>query len=163
MTSLAPMPTVPVTRPSVVITSRTWVDWRSKADTNRMSRLVMMPTRRPSSSTTGRPEMRYCAHSASTSSIVASGVVVIGSVIMPDSLRLTRSTIDACSAIERLRWMMPRPPSRAMAIARRASVTVSIAADSSGVATVMRRVTREDVSASLGMTSVGPGRSRTSS
>ena len=55
------------------------------------------------------------------------------------------------------------PPWRAMAIAMRASVTVSIAAESSGVATVMRRVRRELVSASLGMTSVCPGSRRTSS
>ena len=95
MTSFAPMPTRPVTRPSVVMTSRTLVVWRSKPDTNRMSRLVMMPTSFPPSSTTGSPEMRYCAQSLSTSSIVASGVVVIGSVIMPDSLRLTWSTIAA--------------------------------------------------------------------
>ena len=107
--------------------------------------------------------MRNCAQSASTSSIVASGVVVIGFEIMPDSLRFTRSTCDACSSIERLRCRMPRPPSRATAIAMRASVTVSIALETSGVATVIRRVTREDVSASLGMTSVCPGRSRTSS
>ena len=107
--------------------------------------------------------MRYCAHSPSTSSIVASGVVVIGSVIIPDSLRLTRSTIAAWSAIDRFRWMIPMPPSRAIAIARRVSVTVSIAAEMSGVATVMRRVTRLEVSASLGMTSVCPGSSRTSS
>ena len=46
------------------------------------------------------------------------------------------------------------PPWRAMAIAMRASVTVSIAADSSGVATSMRRVRRDVVSASLGITSV---------
>ena len=59
--------------------------------------------------------------------------------------------------------MMPMPPSRAIAIAMRASVTVSMALETSGVATVMRRVTRDDVSASLGMTSVCPGRSRTSS
>jgi len=128
-----------------------------------MSRFVMMPTRRPSSSTTGRPEIRYLAHSASTSSTVASCVVVIGSVIMPDSLRFTRSTCAAWSAIERLRCRMPMPPSRAMAIAMRDSVTVSIALESSGVATEIRRVIRDDVSASLGMTSVCPGRSRTSS
>ena len=107
--------------------------------------------------------MRYFAHRASTSAIVASGVVVIGSVIMPDSLRLTRSTCAAWSAIERLRCRMPMPPSRAIAIAMRASVTVSIALESSGVATEMRRVTRDEVSASLGITSVCPGRSRTSS
>ena len=55
------------------------------------------------------------------------------------------------------------PPSRAIAIAMRDSVTVSIALESSGVATVMRRVSRDEVSASLGMTSVCPGRSITSS
>ena len=53
-----------------------------------MSRLVMMPTSVPSPSTTGRPEMRNCPQSASTSATVASGVVVTGLVIMPDSLTL---------------------------------------------------------------------------
>ena len=64
---------------------------------------------------------------------MASAVVVIGSVIMPDSLRLTRSTIDACSSMERLRWMMPRPPSRAIAIAMRDSVTVSMSDEMIGI------------------------------
>ena len=50
-----------------------------------------------------------------------------------------------------------------MAIAIRDSVTVSIAAESSGVWTEMRLEIREDVSASEGMTSVWPGSSRTSS
>ena len=59
--------------------------------------------------------------------------------------------------------MMPMPPWRAMAIAMRASVTVSIAADSSGAATEMRRVSRDVVSASLGITSVRAGSSMTSS
>ena len=114
MTSFAPMPTGAVMRPSLVMTSFTWVVSRSKPETKRMSRLVTMPTRRPSPSMTGRPEMRYCEQRSLTSSIVASGVVVIGSEIMPDSLRLTRSTIDACSAIDRLRCTMPRPPWRAI-------------------------------------------------
>ena len=95
--------------------------------------------------------------------MVASAVVVTGSEIIPDSLRLTRSTIAAWSATDRLRWRMPSPPSRAIAIAIRASVTVSIAEDTSGTATVIRRVTRLEVSASLGITSVCPGRSSTSS
>ena len=90
----------------------------------------------------------------STSATVASGVVVTGLETMPDSLRFTRSTMSACSAMERLRCRMPIPPCRAMAIAMRASVTVSIAAESSGVATSMRRVRRDVVSASLGITSV---------
>src|SRR5690606_26398891 len=65
--------------------------------------------------------------------------------------------------MDRLRCRMPMPPSRAMAMAMRDSVTVSMALESSGVATEMRRVIREEVSASLGMTSVCPGRRRTSS
>src|SRR4029453_18120295 len=82
---------------------------------------------------------------------------------MPDSERLTRSTWSAWSSMERFRWMTPRPPWRAIAIAMRDSVTVSIAADKSGVWTVMRLEIRDDVSASEGMTFVCPGRSRTSS
>ncbi len=50
-----------------------------------------------------------------------------------------------------------------MATAMRDSVTVSMALDSSGVAMVIRLVRRVEVSASLGMTSVCPGRSMTSS
>ena len=147
----------------MVITSRTYVVVRSNGDTNRMSRLVMMPTSVPSPSTTGRPLTRNWPQSASTSSTVASGVVVTGLVIMPDSERFTLSTWAAWSSIERLRCRMPMPPLRAMATAMRDSVTVSIALDTSGDATVMRLVSREDVSASLGMTSVCPGRSITSS
>ena len=126
----------------------------SNGDTKRMSRLVTMPTSRPSPSTTGRPLTRNWAQSRSTSATVASGVVVTGWVIMPDSDRLTRSTWSAWSAMERLRWITPRPPSRAIEIAIRDSVTVSIADESSGAASRMRRVSRVEVSASLGMTSV---------
>ena len=146
-----------------VMTSRTRVVDFSNGETKRMSRLVMMPTSVPSPSTTGSPETRNCPQIASTSATVASGVVVTGLVIMPDSLRLTLSTCAAWSSIERLRCSTPRPPWRAMAIAMRASVTVSMAEESSGDATVMRRVRREVVSASLGMTSVCPGSSMTSS
>jgi len=60
-------------------------------------------------------------------------------------------------------WMMPMPPSWAMAMARRASVTVSMAADTSGMRRSISRVSRVVVSTSLGMTSVSPGSSRTSS
>ena len=89
--------------------------------------------------------------------------MVSGLVIMPDSLRLTRSTWSAWSAIERFRCTTPRPPCRAMAMAIRDSVTVSMAADSNGVLTVIRFEIREEVSASEGMTFVCPGRSSTSS
>ena len=55
------------------------------------------------------------------------------------------------------------PPCRAIAMAIRASVTVSIAAEMSGTLIEMPRVSRAVVSTSLGMTSVSPGWSRTSS
>ena len=55
------------------------------------------------------------------------------------------------------------PPWRAIAIAIRDSVTVSIALDTSGRRSEMPRVSRVVVSTSLGMTSVSPGSSSTSS
>ncbi len=50
-----------------------------------------------------------------------------------------------------------------MAMAMRASVTVSMGAVSSGTASLMLRVMLEDVSTSAGTTSDSPGRSSTSS
>ncbi len=55
------------------------------------------------------------------------------------------------------------PPWRAIAIAIRDSVTVSIAALARGSLRVISLVSREEVSASEGITSVSPGSSRTSS
>ena len=55
------------------------------------------------------------------------------------------------------------PPWRAIAIAIRDSVTVSIALETSGMRSVILRVSRVAVSTSLGMTSVSPGSSSTSS
>ena len=70
------------------------------------------------------------------------GESVIGFTIMPLSERFTRSTSDACSSIDRFLWMMPRPPCCAIAIARRDSVTVSMAALTSGTLRRMLRVKR---------------------
>ena len=75
---------------------------------------------------------------------------MIGLTIMPLSDRLTRSTSDACSSIERFLWMTPMPPCCAIAMARRDSVTVSIAALSSGTLTRMLRVSRDDTSTCAG-------------
>ena len=77
---------------------------------------------------------------------------MIGLTIMPLSDRLTRSTSDACSSSDRFLWMMPMPPCCAIAMASRDSVTVSIAALSSGTLTRMLRVTHEVTSTSLGRT-----------
>ena len=89
------IPTLPVMSGAFVITSLTRVVCFFVSETNRMSRLVMIPTSTPSASTTGSPLMRNCRQSVSTSATVVSGEVVTGLVIMPDSLRLTRSTCSA--------------------------------------------------------------------
>ena len=86
-----------------------------------------------------------------------------GSRIIPDCERFTRSTSTTWSSIDRLRWMMPMPPARARAMARRASVTVSIAADTIGMASSMRGVSRVQVRTSFGMTDDSAGTSSTSS
>ena len=75
-----------------VITSSTLVLAHSATGTKRRSRLVMMPSRRWSVSTTGRPEMRYWPQISSSSSSVASGPMVTGLEIIPVWVRLTRST-----------------------------------------------------------------------
>ena len=68
------------------------------------------------------------------------GESVIGLTIMPLSERLTASTSLACSSIDRFLWMTPMPPCCAMAMAMAASVTVSIAALTSGMFSRMCRV-----------------------
>ena len=122
-----------------------------------------MPTSVPASSTTGNPEIRYLAQRASTSAMVISGLQVMGSVTIPDSERFTISTFWACSSMERLRCSTPSPPSRAMATAMRASVTVSIAADTIGILRLILRVSWVVVVTSEGITSEASGKSNTSS
>src|SRR5882672_10401779 len=63
--------------------------------------------------------------------------------------------------MERLRWTTPRPPCWAMAMARRDSVTVSMAADMRGVLRVMLRVRRVWVLTWVGTTSLYAGGRRT--
>ena len=148
---------------SVVITSATRVVAHSATGMKRRSRLVQMPSRRFCSSTTGRPETRNWPHRESKSSRVASGPMVTGLVMRPVWVRLTRSTWWAWSSMERLRCRMPMPPWRAMAIAIRDSVTVSMAALASGTFKEISLVRRVPVSTSEGITSVSPGSSSTSS
>ena len=52
---------------------------------------------------------------------------------MPDSERFTRSTSSACNSMDRFRWIMPIPPSRARAMANRLSVTVSMGEETRGM------------------------------
>ena len=88
----------------------------------------MIPTSVLFSSTIGTPEMRYLAITASASDTILSGVRENGLVITPLSERFTRSTSSACCSTDIFLWMTPMPPSRAIAIAIAASVTVSIPA-----------------------------------
>ena len=157
------MPTGAVTSGIGVMTSPTSVVAHSATGVKRRSRLVIIPSSRPPSSTTGRPETRYSPQRSSSSSSVAFGPMTTGLLMRPLCVRLTRSTWYAWSAIDRLRCRTPSPPWRAIAMAMRDSVTVSIALDSSGSRSVISRVTRVVVSTSLGTTSVSPGSSRTSS
>ena len=87
-----PTPTGAVIRGIGVMTAETRREWSAS---NRMSRLVTMPSSVPSVPVTGTPEMRYRPHSASTSATVASGPQVTGLVIIPASDLFTMS---ACCA-----------------------------------------------------------------
>ncbi len=107
--------------------------------------------------------MRNRPQSLSTSANVSSGLQVTGFVTMPDSERLTRSTWLACSSSDRLRCSTPMPPWRAMAIAIRASVTVSIALETSGMLSVTFLVSCVTVRSWLGSRSDSPGCKSTSS
>ncbi len=154
------VPSGAVTSPSAVMTSETL---RVGSFSKRRSRLVRMPTSRRDASTIGTPEMRYLDMRSSAAPTRSSGPRVTGSTIIPDSERLTLSTSVTWSSIERFRWMTPMPPSRAMAIARRASVTVSIAADISGMASSIDEVRRVAVDTWAGTTSDAEGTRQTSS
>src|SRR5215212_3260278 len=79
--------------------------------------------------------------------------MVIGFITMPDSYFLTRRTCSAWASGSRLRWMTPRPPFWAMAMAMRASVTVSMAEAMIGMLRRMVLVSLVATSTSLGRTS----------
>ena len=97
------MPTGPVISGIGVIISSTLVLAHSATGVKRRSRLVMMPSRRLSLSTTGSPETRYSPQIWSSCSSVASGPIVTGLEMMPVWVRLTRSTWSAWSSVDRLR------------------------------------------------------------
>ena len=76
--------------------------------------------------------------------------MVIGSRTTPASKRFTCDTSRACSLAVKFLWIMPMPPSCAMAIASLASVTVSIAAETNGIDNEILRVRRVCSEVSLG-------------
>ena len=98
-----------------------------------------------------------------TSATDCSWRTVIGSMIMPDSDFLTFSTSRTCWSMLMFLWMMPMPPSLAMAMAVRCSVTVSIAELISGVLSLMVSVSMVASDTSVGRTSEAAGTSSRSS
>lgn len=156
--SLAPSRTV-IRRSFLVMM---WRTGSSSFVSKRMSRLVTIPTSWPPS-TTGTPEMLRARVSLSTSAMVVSGPTVKGSLMTPASNFLTLATSAACCSTVRFLCRMPIPPSWAMAMARRASVTVSMAAETIGSVSRRSRVRRVSRLTSLGRTVEWAGTRETSS
>ncbi len=155
------MPGLAVTSLSLVIRLATF---SLMSVAKRTSRLVRMPTSLPLPfSTTGMPEISCRFMRSSASASVASGWMVSGFTTMPLSKRFTLRTSSAWRAMSRFLWMTPMPPCWAMQIAMRASVTVSMAEDISGMLRPMRLVSLERVSAWAGSTEEAPGSRSTSS
>ncbi len=142
-----------------VITAETGA---SSCVSKRRSRCVTMPTAFLPS-TTGTPEMPLARVSCSTWRMVMSGDTEMGSRMTPASCFFTLATSAACSSMLMFLWMMPMPPSCAMVMARRASVTVSMAEESMGRPSRTDFVSCVPRSISLGRTSEAAGTSRTSS
>ena len=159
LASSSVVPTGTVTSRSLVITASIGT---LRSEMKRRSRLVRIPTSFPSR-VIGTPETWYRSMTLSASPTGRSGGSVTGSAIMPLSERFTLSTSSAWSAMERFLWMIPIPPARARAMARRASVTVSMAAERSGMLRRSRGVSCTPRSTSEGSTSERAGMSRTSS
>ena len=82
------------------------------------------------------------------------GRTVTGAATMPLSARLTRSHLERLRVGVEVLVEDADAPSRAIVIAVRASVTESIAADTSGTLSSMDFVSRERVSTSFGSTSL---------
>ena len=143
------VPTGAVIRLSFVIASCTG---RSRLRSNCRSRLVMIPTSLPCSSTIGTPEILNRAIRLAASRIGRSGASVIGFRIIPLSERFTRSTSPAWRSMVMFLWTTPMPPARAMAMAISASVTVSMAAAISGMLRSMPRLKRVPTWTSRGCT-----------
>ena len=121
-----------------------------------------MPTSLPFR-VTGMPLISCCRISATARCTGASGSMVTGSTTIPLSYFFTLRTSSACCWTVRFLWMNPIPPSWAMEMAVRPSVTVSIAALTSGMLSRRLRVSCALTSTWRGSTSLSAGKRRTSS
>ena len=146
--SSLPTPTGAVTSGMGVMTAETRREWSAS---NRMSRLVTMPSRVPSViGDRHAGDAVPAAQRLHVGDAWRPGRRSPGLVIIPASDRFTMSACCACSSTDRLRCSTPTPPCRAMATAIRASVTVSMAEEISGTRSRIRRLSRAVVSASAG-------------
>ena len=98
----------------------------------------------------GTPEMLVLGHEGLGVPVGGLRGSVMGSTIMPASLRFTLRTMSAWRSIGWFLWIMAIPPSRASAMASAVSDTVSMAAASSGMLSAMVRVRRVPTSVSRG-------------
>ncbi len=135
--SAAEMPGCPVISRSCGVM---WPETASAPSPARTSRVVRMPTRRSSSSTTRSPETPRRSASARAWASVAPGAIVCGSEMTRVRKRFTRATSATSSSTERKRCSTPMPPSCASAIAIGAVVTVSMLAETTGISSAIRRV-----------------------
>ena len=153
------IPSGAVISPSEVMDSFIFLE---KSSSNFKSRFVIIPTSF-FPSVIGTPEILNFAIRSLASASVWSGESENGSVITPFSDLFTLSTSSACCSIVMFLWMIPIPPWRAMAIAMRCSVTVSIPALIIGMFSLIVFVRYVDKSTWFGMTCEYAGTNRTSS
>lgn len=124
------------------------------------SRFVTRPSNLECSlplSVTGKPEKPHFSRSFASSPHVMFGVMHRGLLMKPCSYRLTFSTCATCFSIGILEWIIPMPPSKAIAMAIVVSVTVSMGLDAIGVFKEIDFVKRESSSTSWTPKSICPG------
>mmetsp|Transcript_66963 Transcript_66963/g.146025 ORF Transcript_66963/g.146025 Transcript_66963/m.146025 type:complete len:241 (-) Transcript_66963:144-866(-) len=159
------MPSSAVTSSALfVIASETGVEPRfsrksvSRFVTRPSSSLSMLP-----SFVTTKPVKPTFFRRASSSSIVIDAGTQMGCMMKPFLYFFTLATSSACTSAERLVWMTPMPPSRAIAMAMFDSVTVSIGLDTIGVFRAMFREKRDSRVTSCTPKLIDPGRQMRSS
>mmetsp|Transcript_145318 Transcript_145318/g.264072 ORF Transcript_145318/g.264072 Transcript_145318/m.264072 type:complete len:241 (-) Transcript_145318:317-1039(-) len=139
-------------RPSSAVTSLSMLVMMAptrmlmRSATKSVSRFVTRPSSLEPmlpSSVTGKPVNPQLPLTTSSSATVIVGLMQMGSMMKPLSNFFTFMTSLHWSSIEMFEWMIPMPPSNAIAMAVRASVTVSIGLDTIGVFSLIFFVKRD--------------------
>mmetsp|Transcript_89433 Transcript_89433/g.213653 ORF Transcript_89433/g.213653 Transcript_89433/m.213653 type:complete len:241 (-) Transcript_89433:215-937(-) len=137
---------------------RSWMKSVSRLVTRPKSLAPICPL-----SVTGKPVKPSLLFRLSSSSSVIVGATHTGSRMKPALNFFTLATSLACPSTERLVWITPMPPSKAIAIAMLDSVTVSIGLDTMGVLKLILRVKRVDKHTSCTPKLMWPGKQMRSS